>query len=100
MSVASLTIFKIDPSFVEEGTRIGLAIKEANIALGAERMVSSQFMTGQYTGDWLVMTRAPDMATLEKILRALPSNPDFQKMMASGKVSLVGRNFVDIPEGF
>jgi hypothetical protein len=37
---------------------------------------------------------------LDKILRALPDNKDFQAIMGSGKMTLEGRHFLDIPEGF
>jgi hypothetical protein len=92
--------YEIDQDYVEEGLKQAQAIKQAALDLGAERMVIGQAIAGQFTGEWIAMTRAPDMATLEKILRTLPQNENFQAMIGSGKVRLKSRGFVDIADGF
>jgi hypothetical protein len=93
-------MFKIDRSYVEESLKISAKIKAKAEGLGAERMVVSRVLTGQYTGCWLVMTRAADMGTLDSILRSIISGPEFSTMLDSGKVELLFRNLMDIPDGF
>jgi hypothetical protein len=93
-------MFKVDRSYVEETLEISAKIKAQAESLGAERMVVSRVLTGQYTGCWLVMTRAADMGTLDSILRTILSGPEFTSMVESGKVELLFRNLVDIPDGF
>ena len=100
MSVAMLSRYEVAPDYAQEALKRAHAIKDVAIELGAEHMVMSQAIAGQYTGDWIAMTRAPDMATLEKIIRSLPENADYQAMIGSGKVKIAGRAFLDIPEGF
>ena len=100
MSVASLSMYKIDRSYVEESLEISTKIKAKAEGLGAERMVVSRVLTGQYTGCWFVMTRAADMGTLDSILRTILSGPEFTTMIESGKVEMLFRNLVDIPDGF
>ena len=84
----------------EEAMKNAASVRDAAIALGAERMTIAQITTGQYTGDWLAMTRASDMATLDKVLRGFRETDEYQAMMASGNVTIVARNYMEIPEGF
>jgi len=100
MSVAMLSRYEIEPDFVKEAMSHSHAIRDAAVELGVERMVIGQSIAGPYTGAWIIMTRAADLATLEKLLRTLPENEDFQAMMSSGKMKLVSRGFIDIAEGF
>ena len=53
MSVASLSMFKVDRSYVEEILKLSAKIKAKAEGLGAERMVVSRVLTGEYTGCWL-----------------------------------------------
>lgn len=100
MSVATLSRYKTERDYIETVMKHSHAIRDAVVELGAERLVIGQALAGQYTGDWVTMIRAKDMATLDKILRALPDNKDFQAIMGSGKMTLEGRHVLDIPEGF
>lgn len=100
MSVNVMTLYRVEPDFIEEALALSREITKANLELGAEQLVLSQIITGQYTGCWLATMRAPDMATIEKVLQALPDNEHFKVLVQSGKVTLISRNFANVAEGF
>ena len=62
MSVATLSRYKTERDYIETVMKHSHAIRDAVVELGAERLVIGQALAGQYTGDWVTMIRAKDMA--------------------------------------
>lgn len=94
MSVAQLTRFKGGKP--EEMIK---AAKQAKVLMekhGAEYFLLNRFHTGNWAGEWLVVTRFPSWAAYGKAQEGLAKDSDYQKLLAHvlGIAEMTGRNLV------